>query len=262
MLIIHQSAFQIVSEHQWVDCWQDDDIGLTFKCGFLKYKFSKSSEKQNIRRRKKPEARIVMSTPFILQGENQGPERLVAWARPQGGLAASQGQSAGLFFWPASRSLGRVVSSACLLGWFTGEGILTVWAFRRSRWAIWGQRARALFDTAASPSCTILFPWWRNCRRLLLIAEVLEGMKINKAWQLCSRVMTCSPPCHFQLSSSLSGCHVIWVSATFRNHAAGGMAMQLAHAGPSSLNSRLEAAQELRPLFGSLLISKCSPPSP
>lgn len=148
-----------------------------------------------------------MSTPFILQGGN--PERLVTRARPQGGLAASQDQGTELFFWPVSCSLSHVVSYACFLGWFTGEGILTVWVFHRSRWAIWGQRARALFDTAAFPSWTTPVPWWQNCQRLLLIAEVLEGMKINKAWQLCSRVMTCSPSCHFQLSFSLSGFHVI-----------------------------------------------------
>lgn len=37
----------------------------------------------------------------------------------------------------------------------------------------------------------------------------LRRHEINTAWQLCSRVMTCSPLCHFQLDFSLSSLHVI-----------------------------------------------------
>lgn len=96
--------------------------------------------------------------------------------------------------------------------WGFPGGRITAWVFQGPRWVIWGSRARALCETAAFPSCATLIPPWQRGRHLLSVAEVLEGMKINKAWQLCSRVMTCSPSCHFQLHSSLSGLHVIEVS--------------------------------------------------
>lgn len=71
-----------------------------------------------------------------------------------------------------------------------------------------GARRRALFDTAASPLCSTLTPWRQNCQHLHQ-SRSLGRYEINTAWQLCSRVMTCSPSCHFQLDFSLSSLHVI-----------------------------------------------------
>lgn len=85
-------------------------------------------------------------------------------------------------------------------------------SFSGSPRVIRGPRARALFEAAAVPSCAALIPRRQNHPHLLSVAEVLEGTKINKACQLCSRVVTCSPPCHFQLQSCLSGLRVIGVS--------------------------------------------------
>lgn len=160
----------------------------------------------------------MMPTSLILQGGNRGPERLVTRSRPQRGLAVSQDNRAELLLWSVSPSTSHIVfSCVCFLWWFLGEGILMAWGFHRSRWVIGGQRARARFDTAAFPSCTTLIPWWQNCRHLLSVAEVLGGMKINKAWHLCSRVW----PVHLPATSNLTS---LWVASmlfksagTFRN---------------------------------------------
>lgn len=147
---------------------------------------------------------------FISQQWNQGPGRLVPWPWPQRGVVTSWGKKAGLYFWSRSHSINHTVFVyACFLQWFLGKGFLMIWIFHGSQWVMWGHQARELPDTAASPLCTTLFPQWQNCQHLLSVAEVLGGMKINKAWQLCSRVMTRSPPCHFQLYFSLSSLRVI-----------------------------------------------------
>lgn len=207
-------------------------------------------------------------SPLILQGGNQGPQRSVTWSRPQRRLAVSQDNRAELLLWSVSPSISHVVFSyVCFLWRFLGEGILMAWVFPRSRWVIGRHRARARFDTAAFPSCTTLIPWWQNCWHLLSVAEVLGGMKINKAWHLCSRVW----PVHLPATSNLTS---LWVASmlfkwagTFRNQAAcaeaaRGTAIRPVCVGLSSLNSRdgTERTEATVKITFSPEISRCSLP--
>lgn len=153
----------------------------------------------------------MMSTSFISQGGNQGQERSVTWPRPPTGLATSQDKNASLSF-PLIRSTCYSHAAFHMPAFCddSGRGDRAM-SFSGSPRVIWGPRARAPLEALLSHPVQHSFPT-TELPTSPIVPKALEGMKINKACQLCSRVVTCSPPCHFQLQSRLSGLHVIGVS--------------------------------------------------
>lgn len=109
-------------------------------------------------------------------------------------------------------------SYACSLWWFWGKDVS--WhGFFMARDGWFGGNVRGHFLIQLLPHHV-----HRSCpddriARISISCRSLWRHEINTAWQLCSRVVTCSPPCHFQLDFSLSSLHVIQVSRIFRNQA-------------------------------------------
>lgn len=172
------------------------------------YLFIKSSEKQNVGCRKKAfcQNHDVKSWHFTMRKPR--PREVNDLAKAAERVSDKPGRECWLYLWSVSQF--RSHGAFCMPGFcddpwgkdFSWHGLFMVW----DGWS--GGRCKGTFWYSCSPLRSTPTPEDRTAS-ISISRRSLRRYEINTAWQLCSRVMTCSPPCHFQLDFYRSGLHVI-----------------------------------------------------